>query len=257
MKYLFLIITTSLFCTLIGLAPSASAADAKAGDAKLASELLNASDISRGGIKTGLEWNIQLQTVEDGSTSDRQFTVGALGDDALVKALAPAKYKGEIYLFNNHNMWFFKPSLKKPVAISSRQKLSGQAANGDIASTNYFRDYNPSLEKYEVFNGEKCAVLLLKAKSNSVTYDQIRYWISLDKKLALQAEFLTLQGQPFKRANFEYGNKVTFNGSAVPFVSKMTIVDAKFKDNKSVITYETPKLKNLTKSVFNINNLSR
>ncbi len=257
MKFLFLIIISPIFCTVTGLSPYALAADPTPTDAKLASELLSASDISRGGIKTGLEWNIQLQTVEEGSTSDRQFTVSAFGDDALVKALAPAKYKGEVYLFNNHNMWFFKPSLKKPVAISSRQKLSGQAANGDIASTNYFRDYDPSMEKYEVFNGEKCAVLLLKAKTNSVTYDQIRYWISLNKKLAMQAEFLTLQGQPFKRADFEYGNKVTFNGSQVPFISKMTIVDAKFKDNKSIITYEVPKLKNLTKSVFNINNLSR
>lgn len=253
----FLLFISPLFCILTVLSPYTLAAEAKPGDTKLASELLNSSDISRGGIKTGLEWNIQLQTVEDGTSSDRQFTVGALGDDALVKALAPAKYKGEVYLFNNHNMWFFKPSLKKPVAISARQKLSGQAANGDIASTNYFRDYNPTLEKFESLNGEKCAVLLLKAKNKSVTYDQIRYWISLDKKLALQAEFLTLQGQPFKRADFEYGNKVSLNGTQVPFVSKMTIVDAKFKDNRSIITYEAPKLKNLTKSVFNINNLSR
>lgn len=160
-------------------------------------------------------------------------------------------------MFNDRDMWFFKPSLKKPVAISSRQKLTGQAANGDIASTHYARDYNAVLEKTESTNGEKFHVLLLKAKSSKMTYDQIRYWISDKDKLAKKAEFLTLQGQVFKIAEIEYNNTLIRNSKKFPFVSRLTISDAKFKNNKSVISYVDPKIDTISDSLFKVNNLTR
>lgn len=225
--------------------------------ADVASDLLRESDRSRGGVKEGLTWSLTLENTEDGEATTRQFLVNAKGNDALVEVTAPARNKGEVYLFNDRNMWFYKPGLKKPVAISSRQKLTGQAANGDIASTNYARDYTASLEKTDTWNGEKMQVLLLKAKADNLTYDQIRYWISSSTKLARRAEFLTLEGKPFKIGEMEYKNFILLNGKKNPFVSKLTITDAKFKDNKSVITYKTPKFEDHSTSLFNVNRLSR
>ena len=90
----------------------------------------------------GITWNVTVQATEDGDTTTRTFLVKARGDDALVESLAPPRYKGEIMLFNDRTIWFVKPGLRKPVSISARQRLSGLAANGDIASTNYARDYD-------------------------------------------------------------------------------------------------------------------
>lgn len=225
--------------------------------ADLAEDLLKASDQNRGGVKDGLTWNLRLETTEDGESSLREFLVKAKGNDAYVEVTAPARNKSEVYLFNDRNMWFFKPSLKKPVAISARQKLTGQAANGDIASTNYARDYKATLEKTEMIGGQKTYVLLLKAKAENLTYDQIRYWISDTNKLAVKAEFLTLEGKPFKLGQMEYKNTVTINGKKSPFVSKLTIVDAKFAQNKSIITYAAPKLEDHPTTLFNVNRLSR
>lgn len=220
-------------------------------------ELLKASDRARGGIKDGVVWDAKIITQEDGSKSERTFNIKAKGDDAYVEALSPARNKGEVFLFNDRNMWFFKPSLRKPVSISARQKLSGQAANGDIASTNYARDYEPKEVGDEKINGQDTKVLLLKAKSSQVTYDQIKYWISKKEKLALKAEFMTLQGTPFKVAVFEYKNKMSDGGKTFPFVSRMIIQDSKFPDNKSIIEYTRPKAEGLSSSLFNVNNLSR
>lgn len=222
-----------------------------------ATELLKSSDQARGGLAEGITWNVRLESWENNKRSDRTFLVKAKAENAVVEALNPAKFKGEIYLFNDRTMWFFKPSLKKPVAISSRQKLSGQAANGDIASTNYVRDYTPTIEKTETIKGQLVKILLLKAKSDQVTYDQIRYWVSTKTKQAIKAEFMTLQGKPFKVAEFEYKNKVKVGGRTIPFVSKMTLVDVKFKDNKSVMTYSNPKPASHSAAIFNVNNLSR
>ena len=225
--------------------------------AQMEVDLLKASDRLRGSLEGGLTWESEVTTVEDGDSSTRKFKIRAAGVDANVEALEPARNKGEIYLFNDRTMWFFKPSLKKPVAISSRQKLSGQAAIGDIASTHYARDYTPTIEKTETINGEKVYVLMLQAKANNLTYDKIRYWISDKSKRAIKAEFLTLQGQPFKRATLEYNNHISINGQKVEFVSRMEIVDAKFENNKSILKYINPKLESHNKTIFQVNNLKR
>lgn len=225
--------------------------------ADLAADLLKASDRARGGVKDGVQWSATIETEENGESSSREFLIKAKGDNAYVEATKPAKNKGEVYIFNDRNMWFFKPSLKKPVSISARQKLTGQAANGDIASTHYARDYSAVIEKTETFNGAKTHVLMLTAKSKNLTYDKIRYWINDKTKLAIKAEFLTLQGKPFKVGLLKYENTLTAGGESFPFVSELAIVDAKFPTNKSRIHYKTPKVTQISNSLFNVNNLTR
>lgn len=222
-----------------------------------ADNLLKLSDQGRGGMNFGIQWAAEIETIENGEKSVRGFDVKALDRDAYVEAKTPARNKGEVYIFNDRTMWFYKPALKKPVSISARQKLSGQAANGDIASTYYSRDYTPSLEKEETFNGENCVILILKAKTKNLTYDQIRYWISVKSKLAVKAEFLTLQGKPFKVGLLEYKNKLSVGGKTISFVSKLTIYDSKFPENRSTINYSAPRLVSHSTSLFNVNNLTR
>lgn len=225
--------------------------------ADLAHNLLSASDLGRGGMKDGLAWKSKVITTEDDETSEREFMIKAKNDDAFVEALAPARTKGEVYIFNDRNMWFYKPTLKKPVSISPRQKLTGQAANGDIASTHYARDYDPTLEKTDTLDGKKVHVLLLKAKASNLTYDQIRYWITDDQKLAVKAEFLSLQGTPIKFGTMKYANTVSLSGKKIPFVSELIITDAKNPKNTSTIQYDSPKIADHPKSIFNVNNLAR
>lgn len=220
-------------------------------------KLLQESDRSRGGVKEGLTWKSRVTTTEDGERTEREFVVKAKGANAFVEALGPPRTKGEVFIFNDRIMWFYKPSLKKPVSISPRQKLSGQAANGDIASTNYARDYTPTLEKIENLDGRKSYVLLLNAKAPNLTYEKIRYWIDDQTTTAKRAEFLTLQGTVFKIAEIEYGNNLVVNGKSFPFVRKLLISDAKTPNNKSVIEYESPKIEEHSTSLFNINSLAR
>jgi hypothetical protein len=98
---------------------------------------------------------------------------------------------------------------------------------------------------------------MLKAKANNLTYDKIRYWVSDKTKRAIKAEYLTLQGKPFKRATLEYGNKLNVKGKKIDFVSKMEIVDAKIPKNKSIIRYINPRLEEHKENLFNVNNLKR
>lgn len=219
--------------------------------------LLETADRARGGLVKGIEWKVVLKTIESETSDSREFFVQAKGDDAFIEATSPARTRGEVYLFNDRDMWFFKPGLRKPVSISARQRLSGQAANGDIASTHYARDYEGVVSKKEKLGSEDVWVMDLKAKDKKVTYDRIRYFVSEKSKLALKAEFLNLDGEPFKEAHFEYKNSLVSGGEKIQFVSKMTIIDRQNSKNRSEIVYLDPVEKNIASSRFNINQLSR
>jgi len=219
--------------------------------------LLRDADRSRGGIETGVTWTVDLEAVEDGVATNRTFLVKARGTDALSEALAPARNKGEIMLFNDRALWFVKPGLRKPVSISARQKLSGMAANGDIASTNYARDYDAVLAGEDLVDGEEAWRLDLKARAKNVTYDRIRYWISKKRRLGLKAEFLTVSGDLFKTATFAYGNRMTTGGVEFDFVSRMVIADAAAAANVTTLRFSAPKAEEHAPSIFNVNNLAR
>lgn len=222
-----------------------------------AEDLLKDSDRARGAIQGGISWEIDVETLEDGATTKVHYLVKVKGVDALAEATQPARNKGEMMLFNDRNLWFFKPGIKKPVAISARQKLMGQAANGDVASTNYYRDYEGKIVGEEKIDGQDTWKLELKAKAKNVTYDGIRYWISKKDHLGVKAEFLTVSGEMFKSATMEYKNKIKIDGKELPFVSVMNIVDALKPTNKTWIRYSLPHPESHSDSIFNVNNLIR
>jgi Outer membrane lipoprotein-sorting protein len=234
------------------------AGSAKAGDPS-ALEILEATDRARGSsaVVEGISWEVVVDTSDGATENSVTYDLKVKGSDALAESIAPPRNKGETMLFNDRNIWFFKPGIKKPVAISARQKLMGQAANGDIASTNYARDYYGQVAGSEAVAGQSLWKLELKAKTKNVTYDRIRYWVSKKDRLGVKAEFLTIGGEVFKRAAFEYNNKLDVDGKKLPFISKMTITDAINPTSKTVLNYKTPVAAKHPDSIFNVNNLIR
>jgi len=229
----------------------------RAQSAPPAEQLLKDADRARGGLAEGITWNATVETAEDGTATSRTFLVKARGDDALVEALAPSRYKGEIMLFNDRTIWFVKPGLRRPVSISARQRLHGDAANGDIATTNYARDYEGTVAAEEAVDGEATFKLELKARAKNVTYDRIRYWISKRAHLGVKAEFLTVGGDIFKTARFEYGNTMKSPAGVFDFVSRMIIKDATGAATTTTITFGQPRADTHPPSMFNINNVVR
>lgn len=219
-------------------------------------DILARSDEARGNVQ-GIEWLIDIHSLERGSRQHRTLRVRARGYHSLAEFLSPAKVKGQKLLMVDRNMWFIKPGLRKPVPISPRQKLLGGASNGDIASTNYAGDYRIAHASEEVVDGEDCHVLDLSALSKKVTYDRIRYWISKKTRLGVRAEFYTVSGKVFKSATFEYGNEIQVNGSPRPFVSRMTITNAVMKEDVTVMDYRQVEVGEVPDSVFNLNLLVR
>lgn len=253
MTHLKTALAVSIFLTILGSAIPAR----PAGAGPSPRSLLERADRARGGLSGGLKWAIRLSSREGGETSDTGYNVEVKGLNVLARCESPPRKKDETYLFNDRNLWVYRPGLRKPISVSPRQRLSGQAANGDIATTNYARDYDGQLVGEEVIDGVPAYRLKLKARARDVTYDGITYWISKSRQLGIQAEFLTLEGKVFKRAKFEYANTISVGGGSEPFISKVVITDAAFPDNVTTIQYENPRPARIPDSEFNVNNLAR
>ncbi len=220
-------------------------------------EILKHADRARGNVG-GIVWDITITTNEEGSTETRGMTVKVKGNDTLAKYTFPAAMNDRVVLMKDRNMWFIRAGLKKPVSISPRQKLMGDAANGDIASTDYAGDYQAVLLGEEVVSSEPCFVLDLKAASKNVTYDRIKYWVSKERLVGVKAEFYTVSGKLFKTAQFKYDNRIHVNDQeAIPFVSELVIRDAIQKDRTTTMTYRNIKVGPIPDSTFNMNLLVR
>lgn len=216
--------------------------------------LLKRSDQARGGGLDGLVWDVAATSTGAGEDQDMRLRIKAKDGASLAETLEPLKSKGAKMLQIDRNMWLTKPGLRKPIPISVRQRLSGLAAIGDVAATNYVRDYKGALLREEVFNGEHCWVLELAAADKQATYDKLHYWIASASGLGKHAEFLSLSGKRLKSADFVYDNVIDVGGKRLPFVSQMTIAD-ELTAARTTLTYGNVKVQTLAASVFDINHL--
>lgn len=233
----------ALLC-LAPLAPASAAPDAQA--------ILKNSDQARGGGLPGIVWEIRL-TSRDGDRADepQRLIVKAVDESSVAETQEPQRFKGSKLLQVDRNMWLTKPGLSKPIPISPRQRMSGQASNGDIAATNYAGDYDAVLSGEESIDDTPCYVLELSAKHKRTTYDRIRYWVSIKGETALKAEFYSLSGKLLKTARFEYGNTIEHDGKRIPFVSKMVIRDA-LVDAETTMAFGTVKVSPVAASEFDL-----
>lgn len=220
-----------------------------------AQALLEQADRARGGGLPGIVWEISLVSREGEKVFDRQrLEVRATDHASVAITLEPARFQGSRLLQVGRNMWLTRPGLSKPIPISPRQRLSGQAANGDIAATDYAGEYDARFDGREVVEGEPCHVLDLSAKTKRATYDRVRYWISEKYGVGVQAEFYSLSGKRMKTARFDYGNSIIFQGKRIPFVSRMTIRDA-LVDAETTMDYGTVRVMAIPPAEFDLGQL--
>lgn len=219
-------------------------------------DILKSADRSRGNLE-GLAWSVETRTAEkDKNEQVLKFRLLTKNSNSLVKFTSPSRMGGQMMLMRDRNMWFIRPGLRKPVAISPRQRLTGAASNGDIASTNYAEDYDATLVGEEVLDGVPCYVLDLVANSKDVTYDKIKYWVSKSDGLGKHAGFYTVSGKLFKEASFEYKNQIIKNKTRIPFVSEMVITDTN-SGTVTILTYRDITIQDIPNSTFNLNLLVR
>lgn len=167
---------------------------------------------------TGVQWTVSVS-----GEKNAKFVATSQGGKVFAEVIEPADAQGRRYLAEaKGNMWFWKPGISRPVSVSKRQRLSGDAAIGDIASTSFVDGYKLVGQEAGEVNGEAATVYSLKANSLGDTYAMIKYWVTNDKNLGKKAEFYAKSGTLIRSSVMEYNN--TANGR--PFLSRMMITDS-------------------------------
>lgn len=167
---------------------------------------------------TGVQWKVSVS-----GTNNARFVSTSQNGKIYAEVIEPEEAKGRKYLAEaKGNMWFWKPGLSRPVSVSKRQRLSGDAAIGDIASTSFVEGYKVVSAEPGDLNGEAATVYTMKSNSLTDTYAQIKYWVIQGKNLGKKAEFYAKSGTLLRTSTMVYNN--TANGR--PFLSKMVISDS-------------------------------
>lgn len=217
--------------------------------------LLQRSDQARGGGLPGLSWEVQVLNTRPGEEAqEMRLRIKAANTSSVAETLEPMRSRGSKMLQVERNMWLTKPGLKKPIPISPRQRLTGQASIGDIAATNYARDYSARFVREETIGEERCHVLELTALNRQSTYDRLLYWISVGRGVGVRAEFYSLSGKRLKQADFDYANHTDVHGRKVPFISRMMITDA-LTEERTTLDYSQIKVQAISPSEFDVGHL--
>lgn len=198
---------------------------------------------------------VLLEDKTKGKTLNNRYETFVKGrDKALVKFLEPAADVGTRVLFVDNDMWIFIPSTAKPVRVSPRQKLAGNAAYGDVTRLNFVGNYTAKYLREDKFEKTAVHVLDLTAiKDRPVTYDRIEYWVDKANNRPVRMLYKTATEKVIREGTFD-DFKPLFG---VDRPNKFVITDALDKSHVTTLTFKDTKKRTFADAVFQKQNLGR
>lgn len=196
---------------------------------------------------------VQINDLKGSGTQITKFKVYSRGaHSSLVETLFPERQAGRKLLMKDDDLWFFSPDIKRPTRISMQQKLTGEVSNGDIARTNFGDDYSVEIKPPEKLDGIDAIHLQLNKNKAEVTYPLVEYWVNAKTYQPLKAIFKSEGGKDLKVAT--YSELKPFFGRSL--ITKMEIVSAINKTQKSVLQFTGFKKEKLNGAFFNKESLN-
>lgn len=124
---------------------------------------------------------------------------------SLVLIDQPVRDQGKIILRNGNLLWFYDPASKASVRLSPRQRLLGNASNGDVVTANLALDYTAAFGGVEtVVDGDKQSRqayrLDLASRNEATPYDRIELWVDQESYRPLKGQYYTQTGRLLKVA---------------------------------------------------------
>lgn len=244
--FFLVIIQFILFSTILLSTPNLSTGDR-------AEEILQAADQYRNGWPAFVV-HTRITNYKKGKQKDiGLFEVMIKGDDkSLVRFLNPDQ-KGQYLLMRGDKMWLYMPNTRRPIRVTPLQRLMGDASNGDVARTNFSRDYTPKLLGEEIVNGKVCYKLELSATNDAATYQHVEYWVTKQESLPIKAELYLASGKHYK--SITYDEYKIMNGR--PALTKMTLYDRLRPDRYTIMEFLKYEPKKLPEKYFNKNYLTQ
>lgn len=219
-----------------------------------AAKLMEAAEFIRNPPET-YATNVYLEDSAKGKVTKNRYETYCKGrDKALVKFLEPAADVGTRVLFVENDMWIYIPSTAKPVRVSPRQKLAGNAAYGDVTRLNFVGNYTAKYLREDKYEKRPVHVLDLTAiKDRPVTYDRIEYWIDKANNRPVRMLYKTMTEKVVREGFFEDFQPLF----GVERPNKFIITDALDKSHVTTLVFKDTKKRTFADAVFQKQNLGR
>lgn len=199
--------------------------------------------------------NVSLLDLKKGKKETRTYEIQIKGrTKALVKFITPIVDKGTKLLMVEDQMWVHMPTTAKPIRISPRQRLSGNAAYGDVVRLNFTDNYTVKLKGEAKYEGKKAFILdLTSIDGKLVTYDRVEYWIDSKSQNPLKALYMTAGGKVLREGYFKKFENVL--GVSRP--TQVVLVDHLEKEHVTQLTFSNAKKADLPDLLFEKQNFGR
>ena len=161
--------------------------------------------------------------------------------------MLPEVSKGQGYLREEDNVWFYDPTSRKFSHSSVKENLQNtEAKNSDFTKSSLVDDYTVSKVSDGLVGKYPVWILDLKAKSNEVSYERILLYVRKDRTMTLKQEDYSVNGRLMRTTL--YPKYVELDGKLVP--SQILIIDEINKGEKSQITMAEQSVDTLPDKVF-------
>jgi len=161
--------------------------------------------------------------------------------------MLPEVNKGQGYLREDDNVWFYDPTSRKFSHSSVKENLqNSEAKNSDFTANSMSDDYDIQKVTEGMVGKYPVWILDLKAKTNEVSYDRLLLYVRKDKTMTLKEEAYSVNGRLMRTTLFP--KYITLEGKLLP--SQILIVDEINKGEKSQITMAEQSVEKLPDKVF-------
>lgn len=241
-KYLF--VQSAFLITLLSILPSLNGLSKTLKKVSLSpNEMLKKVDEFRNPSES---YTMKVSIKNSGDETENIFEVFLKGNsNTIVKTLEPKRNRGRSMLMKNEDMWAYIPNLKRSMRVNMSQKLTGQAAIGDICRMRWHGDYNASFSKKKTTPSS--IVLELEAIKKGLTYSKIEVTIDRESFRPKSAVFKTKTGKSLKNARYEDFKMV--EGKERPH--RIILTDYLKNEEQSIVTISEIKSRSLPDSMFN------
>ncbi|HEY9017855.1 outer membrane lipoprotein-sorting protein [Thiomicrospira sp.] len=172
-------------------------------------------------------------------------------DKMLALFLDPASERGRSTLRLGDNQWLYIPNVGRPIRITSLQSVVGGVFNNsDIMQLDFHVEYAASLleENTETW------LLALKARHDSVAYDQLKMWVDKASLSPLKIEAYAASGLLIKTLRY---SQIKDFGNGIKRPAMLETDSPLFKGHKSVMLFSGIKPRELADEVFSLSFMPR
>jgi outer membrane lipoprotein-sorting protein len=234
---------TTLAIMMIALASAAFAQDVP----KIIAELDRLGDFTGNDFAAVYTIVSQKPGEKDSVTQVRMFRRDDKKQFAML-VLLPEVNKGQGYLREDDNVWFYDPTSRKFSFSSIKENIqNSEAKNSDLTRKSILEDYDVTSAKEGTVGKIAVWILDLKAKTDDVSYERSVLHVRKDRTMLLKQEDYSVSGRLMRTSLFP--KYVEISGRLVP--SQILIIDELNPGERSQITMTEQSLAALPDKVFN------